>query len=116
MLENEELRKESINQTSSESTKIPKKALKKKTTLKKCFRKSRVGSIDTESSQGKYPEVVRCIKCFKSHFPSAKACKLFTATKSLDEKTKHLLTKFFNYLEKDKSDKKSIRLRGGGRK
>ena len=77
VLENEELRQESIDQNLSGSLKIPEKALKKMIEPKKIFRKHNAGSVDMASSEGKYPEVARCIKCFVNHFPSTKSCKFY---------------------------------------
>ena len=114
VLETEEFIQESINQISSKSLNIPGKPLKKKkkTKANKSFRKYNIGSVDMESSEGKYPEVNRCIKCFVNHFPSANSCK-FYAKKPLSEKTKLKLNSYFSNLNIDNSAKKIIRLRGG---
>ena len=112
VLENEELGQESIKQISSETLKIPEKVLKKMTKPEKSFRNYNSGSVVMASSEGKFPKVARCIKCFLTHFPSAKSCKIY-AEKPLDDKTKILLKRYFSNLKEDISANKIIRLRGG---
>ena len=77
ILENEELIEELTDHGSCETIKITYKALhKKKSKGNRNQGKNTVGSADSNSSEGIYPEVLRCKKCFHSHFPSRKVCKL----------------------------------------
>ena len=127
VLENEELTEELGEFGSSNEIKISHKAFEnKKTTMKtKKTKKNKkqennvVELANLKSSEGTYPEVIRCKKCFKSHFPSRKVCKWNLpkaekdkklTNKVLDRKTIQLLKNYFDYL---KTEKTFVRLRGG---
>ena len=122
ILENEELIEELTDHGSCETIKITYKALhKKKSKGNRNQGKNTVGSADSNSSEGIYPEVLRCKKCFHSHFPSRKVCKLNIPKEEkvmkiakgvLDEGTIKLLQSYIGYLENKLTDK-TLRLRGG---
>ena len=91
----------------------------KKTKKNKKQENNVVELANLKSSEGTYPEVIRCKKCFKSHFPSRKVCKWNLpkagkdkklTNKVLDRKTIQLLKNYFDYL---KTEKTFVRLRGG---
>ena len=89
--------------------------------------KGKIVSVDIKSSEGIYPQIVRCKQCFRSHFPSTRACtfyiqrekkeknmaNVFKKTEILDDETINLLQNYINYLEVDLPEEKIIRLRGG---
>jgi hypothetical protein len=88
-------------------------------------------TLKLESSENKYPEVLRCKSCMKSHTPFRKFCKWSMLKKAMkinndkpekkvaeiDEETIELLINHIIYLEKDSckyiSKKEIFRLRGG---
>ena len=107
---------------------------KKRTEEKRQIEKLKVVKIKTskqETSEGKFPEVIRCNKCFRSHYPFRKYCRqsiLKRETKmfekrvvrtmpELDETTIILLLHHVDKLERTLnekvSDTETKRLRGG---
>ena len=124
VLENEEVREELDDFGSCDKIQITSKAVAKKN--KKYSKGNRklektVESADSNSSEGIYAEVLRCRKCFQTHFPSRKICKLNMpkeekylkiANRVLDEENIQLLKIYINYLETH-LNKKTLRLRGG---
>ena len=125
ILENKELPTELDDFGTSKIVKISPKAFerkKKKSNINKKLKRN-VGSVNINSSEGIYPEIIRCNKCFKSHFPSRKICKLNMpkvgkenkiANKALDNETIKILHNYIGYLkQKAEIENKLIRLRGG---
>ena len=76
--------------------------------------------FETESSEGIYPEIMRCKNCMKSHFPNKRFCKWSASRhkeelgKTLEEETKKSVKKHVEDLSKHYSKLiKPTRLRGG---
>ena len=79
VLENEELKEDFTRNSSSANVKVLQKSFDKKRKTKKRKEKGKfkIRSVNIISSEGKYPTVVRCKQCFRSHFPSKTACKFY---------------------------------------
>ena len=129
VLTNEDLTEDLTWNRLSSSIKVTEKSVDKKRKARKNKNKVeiKIGSVDKVSSEGIYPEVVRCKHCFRSHFPSRKACKfnlnkegkenkmgkLAKVTEILDNETMQILQNYIRYLESGSPENKMIRLRGG---
>ena len=76
VLENEELKEELDDFGTIETIRISHKVCdkkRKKSKGNKSWKEKNEGLEKKESSEGIFPEILRCKNCFKCHFPSKKA-------------------------------------------